>query len=129
MLAPGLALFFLAFGNLVYLFLEAFRFRSLKTYYDYGELGRDATNFWKFGNQVYLYSSIIIWDIVAITALLDMFIDDQNIALVGFGVVYLVRPFIAFIYGILTFFSYNNAYTTIRDFSDSNKQVEAVAAY
>ena len=29
------ALFFLAFGNAVYLSLEAFRFRSLSTYYDY----------------------------------------------------------------------------------------------
>ena len=82
----AVALFFLAFGNAVYLSLEAFRFRSLSTYYEYGKLGSNETNYWELGNTIYLYGGIVIWSVAAVTSIMELF-GSANIEMVwGLGV-------------------------------------------
>ena len=123
----GVALFFLAFGNAVYLSLEAFRFRSLSTYYEYGKLGSNETNYWELGNTIYLYGGIVIWSLAAVTSILEFFVGAANMQMVwGLGVFFGI-PLISFIYGILTFMSYNKAYEVVRDSKDATKLTTAYA--
>ena len=85
------ALFFLAFGNAVYLSLEAFRFRSLSTYYERGYYAtypgnERKTSFWEVGNTIYLYGGIVIWSLAAVTSIMELF-GSANIEMVwGLGV-------------------------------------------
>ena len=82
----AVALFFLAFGNAVYLSLEAFRFRSLPTYYTYGVWSDVTTNHWEVGNTIYLYGGIVIWSLAAVTSIMELF-GSANIEEVwGLGV-------------------------------------------
>jgi len=80
MLAVGL--FMVALINSGYLSLEAFRFRSLSTYYENGKLGNKETNYWELANTLYLYSGILIWSIAAVVMLLELFIGSFNSYLV-----------------------------------------------
>jgi len=85
------ALFVLAFGNAVYLSLEAFRFRSLSTYYERGYYAtypgnERKTSFWEVGNTIYLYGGIVIWSLAAVTSIMELF-GSANIEMVwGLGV-------------------------------------------
>lgn len=57
--------------------LDAFRFRSKSTYYDFAKIG-DDTNYYKLGDQVRLYSGLAIGGILTITSLLSAFGIAQN---------------------------------------------------
>ena len=119
-------LLMVAFGNSVYHGMEAFKYRSLSSYYENGKLNNNETNYWEIGNNIFLYGGFTIWALAFAAMVAEAFVEDlpASEAIWGYGV-FLGLPLLSAIYGILAWLSYNKAYDVLKTSTDPIKLTTA----
>ena len=112
MLSPmkgNVTLLMVALGGAMYSALEAFRYRSASTYYDFAKIDTDS-NLYKTSDTIRLYGGVAIGGLLTVTSL--MAVLGISPLLNGMAWMYgsLAMMVVSMIVGVTRFMAYENAY-------------------